>query len=145
MLHELVYNSYASTRKVEEATLRAILASSRRNNARVQVTGLLLYHGGQYVQLLEGRREAVHHIFHLIMQDTRHRNLRICWETGIRQRNFADWRMGFARRADLDALPESPPEGYLAGGIASLDLSTPASVGRKLLLSIYESMATAAR
>jgi hypothetical protein len=49
--------------------------------------------------------------------------------------------MGFARGDELAAaMPRL--EGYLAGGVAGLDLSGPASTGRRLLLAIHEQLST---
>jgi len=141
MLHELVYTSIPSDPQPPQQALERILASSRRNNQRLGVTGVLLYENGIYVQLLEGPREAVRLLYYgTIALDTRHRHPMVRWEFSIETRNFRNWQMGFARGADLPSLPV-PAEGYLGRGLAALDLSTPASTGRKLLLSIYSSLA----
>ncbi len=39
--------------------LRALLATSRKNNAELGVTGMLLYKDGNFIQILEGDEEAV--------------------------------------------------------------------------------------
>jgi len=140
MLHELVYTSFAPDPAPAQQTLEQILASSRRNNQRLDVTGVLLYENGTYVQLLEGPREAVRLLYYgTIALDTRHRHPKVCWEFSIETRNFSNWQMGFARGADLSSRP-APAEGYLGRGITALDLSAPASTGRKLLISIYTSL-----
>lgn len=139
MLFELVYNSIAVPGDMPEPELERILSSARRKNASLGVTGVLLYRKGEFVQLLEGEREAVEHVYYeRIARDPRHVALSLNWEQTIPQRSFADWSMGFPRTADLAAMRSAHMDGYLAGGAASLDLSGPASSGRALLLAIYE-------
>ncbi|AUZ89011.1 hypothetical protein CVO76_16195, partial [Arthrobacter agilis] len=46
----IVYSSTA-TRPLNDADLSALLAISRRNNARAEVTGMLLYRGGRFLQV----------------------------------------------------------------------------------------------
>jgi hypothetical protein len=140
MLHELVYTSI-SYGPAPQRMLEEILASSRRNNLRLDITGVLLYENGSYVQLLEGPREAVRLLYYgTIALDVRHRSTHVCWEYPIATRGFGNWQMGFARGADLASLA-GHDEGYLGSQMPALDLSSPASTGRKLLHAIYASMA----
>ena len=55
--------------------LEPILATSRRNNERLHVTGLLGLTSTHFMHYLEGSREAVSHIFSKIVQDRRHRDV----------------------------------------------------------------------
>ena len=138
MFYELVYNSVAVPADLAEAELDKILASARARNLEMGITGLLLFHRGEFVQLLEGKRAEVETVFHdVIVKDRRHRAVAVCWDQPISHRNFKDWSMGFARLSDLDAHQSPGLKGYLAGGVDALDLSGPASTGRKLLLAIY--------
>ena len=61
-MHQITYISTVAKGTTED-DLRAILASSRRNNARVGITGLLLHDGKRFLQVLEGEsaplREAL--------------------------------------------------------------------------------------
>ncbi|MBS0338756.1 MAG: BLUF domain-containing protein [Proteobacteria bacterium] len=137
-LFELVYNSIAVPGEFPEAELEHILIGARRTNAELGITGVLLYCRGEFVQLLEGPREAVEHVYHdIIVRDRRHRGVTLDWEQAVARRSFAGWSMGFARTGDPAAPGAAAMEGYLAGGISGLDLSGPASTGRTLLVSIY--------
>lgn len=139
MLFELVYNSIAVPQAFPEAELHKILAGARRRNADLGITGVLLYHGGEFVQLLEGPRAAVEHVYRdVILRDARHAAVNLDWEQDIAQRGFTGWHMGFARAGEPGADPALA--GHLPGGVAGLDLSGPGSAGRNLLLSIYASM-----
>ena len=101
------------------------------------ITGFLLYHRGEFVQLLEGERDTVRQVyFDYIVRDPRHTNVNLCWDCEIGQGSFRDWSMAFYR-------PESPMygkdarlDGYIDGGVAALGLSGPSSTRRKLLFNI---------
>ncbi len=54
----LVYVSSA-VRPFSRVDLDDLLATSRANNARVGITGMLLYKDGNFMQVLEGDEEAV--------------------------------------------------------------------------------------
>lgn len=140
VLYELVYNSVSVPIDMGQDKLARILAGARRRNRELGITGLLLYHQGEFLQLLEGEKQAVLDLYHrIIAPDARHRHASVCWEDPIKQRGFADWSMGFSSAQDLDPPPPGM-EGYLDGGLAALDLSGPASTGRKALLAIYDLM-----
>lgn len=55
--------------------LEPILAVSRRNNERLNVTGLLGLTSTHFMHYLEGPRESVSHIFSHIIHDRRHRDV----------------------------------------------------------------------
>jgi hypothetical protein len=107
-LHEIVYISSA-TRPMGEADLQALLRKARENNTRLGVTGMLLYIGGGFMQLLEGPHNALRLLLERIRQDRRHANLIVILERQVSNRSFPDWSMGY-RRLDEKA-PEL--EGFL--------------------------------
>lgn len=94
----LIYVSIASDDLSREALLE-ILRHSRVNNARDDITGLLLYKERSFMQLLEGSEAAVCATFGRIARDTRHRDPAVLLEGETPERDFADWSMGFH---DLD-------------------------------------------
>lgn len=99
MLYQLVYVSEAAT-EVTDGVLKDILASSRKNNPKKNVTGLLLYQNGRFVQVLEGPKEAVEEIYSVIEKDARHEHVRVMITNEIAQREFGNWEMGFAHTDD---------------------------------------------
>jgi Sensors of blue-light using FAD len=141
MLYELVYDSMAVQRNLQGEELLRILQSSRKHNLEWGITGLLLYHHGEFVQLLEGEREAVRQLYYdVLCKDVRHTALTVAWEQAVHHRSFPDWSMGFAKPLDLDPARTQGLEGYLRDGVKGLDPCGPGSVGRQLLLSIYRQM-----
>lgn len=90
----LVYLSIARQPFSEQALVE-LLAVSRRNNARDGITGLLLYKGGEFIQVLEGPVDPVVALTEKLEHDPRHGQIQILLQSPLRQRQFADWSMGF--------------------------------------------------
>jgi hypothetical protein len=89
----LIYASQA-TIEVTKDVLENILKVARENNSAKQVSGLLLYRLGHFVQLLEGAESEVKKIFEKIKKDSRHRNPIILAEFESQFRLFESWSMG---------------------------------------------------
>lgn len=141
MVHELVYVSRSTDHRIAQTALNEMLAQAREKNERLGITGVLLYHEGEFVQLLEGETGNVRDLFYKsILRDQRHRRVFLCWEHHKQERSFSNWQMGFATKEDVLASATVSPQGFLEGGISQIDLSGPQSTGRQLLLSVYETM-----
>lgn len=105
-LIQLIYAS-AATEPFTPAELRELLNLARAKNQRLDVTGMLLYHEGSFLQVLEGLPEAIGPLLKTITKDKRHHNVMLLLRHEIEARNFAEWKMGFT-----DIHPESLP-GFL--------------------------------
>ncbi len=75
--------------------LRALLATSRKNNAELGVTGMLLYKDGNFMQVLEGDEGAVRGLYEKIEADPRHGGEITLQQGFVEGRQFPDWSMGF--------------------------------------------------
>jgi len=96
LLYQLAYISHSRS-PLDQATLSDILEVSQRNNARDQITGVLMYHDELFFQVLEGEQAAVEDCYYArILHDFRHRNLSISWCGVVERRTFSDWSMGYA-------------------------------------------------
>nr|WP_296430396.1 BLUF domain-containing protein [Roseovarius sp. BRH_c41] len=96
MLYQLAYVSSARSPLGQE-TLSDILEVSQRNNARDQITGVLMYHDQLFFQVLEGEKAVVEDCYYRrIVHDHRHSNLSLTWSDGVERRTFSDWLMGYA-------------------------------------------------
>lgn len=95
-LLRLVYASAAAA-PMARAELEALLAKARSNNARLGVTGMLLYHEGSFIQALEGDPEVVDALYDRIAADPRHRDAMLLIREPAVERLFDDWTMGFYR------------------------------------------------
>lgn len=104
----LIYVSIA-TKPFSETELVELLATSRKNNASVGVTGMLLYKEGKFMQLLEGEEAQITRVFEKISKDPRHRNVITLLEGREDRRVFSEWLMGFS---NLDAEAAESIPGY---------------------------------
>ena len=104
-LHTLVYVSSA-VGALTEADLEAILAVSRDRNRQDDITGVLLYHDGNFMQCLEGESEKVHATYERICRDRRHTGTVVLIDAPITERSFSGWAMGYLQptRSELLAL-----------------------------------------
>lgn len=131
-LVQLVYVSTATT-PFTPAELHELLRRARVNNARVGVTGMLLYHDGNFIQALEGPRDAVAAIQERIAHDPRHHGILVLYNARIETRSFANWSMGFVDSARSGAvLPEGFSSFLLDGDLSSV-LAREPKAARRLL------------
>ena len=94
-LQRLIYASRWSdpTRQDMEQVIGEIVEASSRNNRLCRVSGLLLFHRGWFLQVLEGPLEAVDDTFDRIRRDPRHTDIRTVADLPIAARAFGDWTM----------------------------------------------------
>ncbi len=105
MLVRLVYTS-RSPAAIDSALLDNIFRSSQLNNAEHGITGALCVDapGQVFLQVLEGSRPNVNHLYNVIVRDNRHNDILLLDYAEIRQRQFFSWRMG---RVDIDKVNRS--------------------------------------
>jgi hypothetical protein len=101
-LVQLIYVSSA-THPLSDDELDKTLESSVRHNTTSNVTGMLLYSEGNFLQVLEGSEATVEETYQRICQDPRHTNFFLLSKEEIPQREFSAWQMGFRRLSKLDA------------------------------------------
>jgi hypothetical protein len=100
----LVYVSTATIRW-SDTDLDQLLEQSRRDNLIADITGLLLFKDGNFMQILEGPKDAVLALLARIRSDTRHERLMVIFEEERQHREFKDWSMGFKRLGPDVAVP----------------------------------------
>lgn len=102
---QLVYVSSANRREAPDPV--RILATSRRNNHRDSITGLLYFDGTRFLQVLEGPEGKVEEAFARIQADSRHRALVLLSRRMIDGREFGNWDMAhYEPGTDADAFVE---------------------------------------
>jgi hypothetical protein len=80
-----------------------ILASSRQNNVRDNITGALLFNSGCFAQVLEGPLAKVEAAFERIQQDDRHGEVSLLALDPIEARSFPNWAMGYVGSSIMDS------------------------------------------
>lgn len=95
-VYQLIYISAANHDFTEEE-LEALLAIARENNQSLNVTGMLLFHEGSFIQALEGDQKVVESLYAKIGKDTRHVETKVLYRGDVPDRDFKNWSMGFYR------------------------------------------------
>ncbi|MEH6758955.1 MAG: BLUF domain-containing protein [Parasphingorhabdus sp.] len=91
-IRSLVYISTAKA-GLQEADFLKIVESAQRNNELNEITGLLVFNGTNFMQLLEGAPESVNNCMAIIANDPRHNGIVILSKDGKPEREFPDWHM----------------------------------------------------
>ncbi len=89
----LVYCSQV-TAGVGDADVDAIIAASRRRNAVLGITGILVFGSGVFFQWIEGPKTEVLELIKLIESDRRHEMMvTLSTDEEVRERIFPSWDM----------------------------------------------------
>jgi len=99
-IYQTLYASSGSE-KFTDQELADLLTYARRRNAKVGLTGMLLYHDGNFIQLLEGPQDAVETTLARICNDRRHKGILTLYKGLVENRLCAEWEMGFQHGKDL--------------------------------------------
>lgn len=93
-MYFIIYTSEANGNPAEK-DFRHLLKQCHANNQKLNITGLLLYLNGQFMQIIEGEKENIQALYRVICQDSRHQKVVLLEEGEQKGRNFPDWAMGF--------------------------------------------------
>jgi len=109
-MHQIVYYSI-SEKIITEKIISEIIETSRKNNSRKDITGCLLYYDNVFLQLLEGKKEAVKTLYETIKKDERHSNVTLIIEEDLNKKIFPNWSMALSNfennKADMDKFIKS--------------------------------------
>ncbi|MEO8366139.1 MAG: BLUF domain-containing protein [Pseudoxanthomonas sp.] len=137
-MHDLSAVAYSSV-AVSPLTTRdmdALLVDARSFNQKVQVTGALLHHDGNFFQYFEGPPAEVAVVYKRIRNSSQHQNLVELLNQPIGIRQFVDWHMAFAE-APASVLQEICTDQWQMT-LSSLDTQQVRSPGLALLLAYWE-------
>lgn len=135
-LHEIVYMSLACD-VMSPDDLGALLDDSRARNQAAGITGMMIYHEREFMQLLEGERSVIEALYERIEADPRHQQVYRLWQGPIATRNFDDWTMAFATLDD-EALKQHTGFASLKDeGLVALSRD---NRGKKILLGLREEL-----
>ena len=98
MISQYLYISTAPSLTRED--VESILGSSQRNNPARGVTGLLLYNGRNFLQLLEGEEAELVTLMVKIGHDPRHTGISMISRRMVEERACPDWAMRRVMIAD---------------------------------------------
>jgi len=118
-LTSLTYTSLARL-DLDSSDLEDIHRTARELNALDGITGLLVFNGTHFLQIIEGAKDAINELVERLRLDRRHSGFEIRDQHSIDARSFPDWSMELvrvsasyfpARETIAERLPETVPEG----------------------------------
>jgi Sensors of blue-light using FAD len=95
-LKTLTYTSLASLDLTSD-DVDSILQTARAANALDGITGLLVFNGTHFMQVVEGAPNAIDDLVDRLRRDPRHSGVEIRDERAINERFFPDWTMELVR------------------------------------------------
>jgi hypothetical protein len=133
-LYSLVYVSTA-TRLLSMDDIDRLLEKVRQRNVDQDVTGVLLYSDGNFMQCLEGPAERLASVYETIKSDSLHFGIIDLVREPIKSREFSEWSMAFRVAGALGASSPTYQDELLS---ARLSLSgEPMSLSRGLLAKFW--------
>lgn len=99
----IVYKSDATV-FMDSSKLESIIREAIERNKDLNVTGVLLSDGLQFIQYLEGPRKSLQALYTLIVKSSAHTNVTVLVDNPIKQREFPKWFMGLLRPSQSDLL-----------------------------------------
>lgn len=95
-LKSLTYTSHASL-DLTAGDLEDIHRTARETNALDGITGLLVFNGTHFLQVIEGDADAIDSLVERLRRDPRHHGLEIREEGTPAERSFPSWSMELLR------------------------------------------------
>ena len=93
-MHLIIYTSkYVGRAEDINDILADIVIRSEKNNLKYGITGLLFYHNGRFIQVLEGERGSLEGLMSILEKDGRHQNIQRIVDQTIKKRAFKEWSM----------------------------------------------------
>ena len=132
MLTTLIYISSA-LHEMDDAELDQLLVEARAQNLALDITGMLLYSGGTFMQVLEGERDTVLRLYARIINDPRHKDVTLIEHETCETRCFPDWSMGFRRISSGESGGKSGAVKKLTDFLAEASTRTTPGLALKLL------------
>jgi Sensors of blue-light using FAD len=93
-MFELIYISKAKP-NLSDDDINNILETSREFNLKHGITGCLLYHNHEFIQILEGQKKVIKDLYTNIWADDRHYDVNLLSEGEKEHREFKTWNMAY--------------------------------------------------
>ena len=126
-MRTLAYTSKA-TRDFDNADLRKLFVRAAQFNETHDVTGLLVFSDGNFLQTIEGFNDDVQAVYERIQSDPRHTLTGVLVDEPIQRRMYPGWAMmATLQRADatlvsfLKARTEAPDAAFTGGQLRAIE------------------------
>jgi hypothetical protein len=100
-MYELIYNS-AARKNLNASDISKILETARNFNSQNEITGCLLFHNNQFIQILEGEKTKLLELYNSIKKDDRHTNVMLLAQAEKQERIFPNWSMAYHQLSEND-------------------------------------------
>ncbi|MGE3611612.1 MAG: BLUF domain-containing protein [Bacteriovoracaceae bacterium] len=101
-MYKLFYVSNASDDFNFQIDVEKIPSDSRRKNSELGITGILLFHKGIFLHLIEGDKQKVEILFSKIKNDRRHKDVTCLLSVEGHDRIFNEWNSVFYENQKTD-------------------------------------------
>ena len=102
-MYELIYCSNAHS-NLKNEDISDILGKARDFNLKNEITGCLLLHNNEFIQILEGDRKILKDLIEKIKKDVRHSHVMVLAENEIEKRVFEQWSMAYHKIENDDVI-----------------------------------------
>ena len=102
-MHMLCYTSHYTGSDIT-SDLKKIMATSKKNNLTDEITGVLFYHNGSFIQVIEGEKNHLIKLMNKIQKDSRHNKVSILIDKEINKRYLSHWNMDSFNISDKEQL-----------------------------------------
>jgi hypothetical protein len=138
-MHQLLYVS-VENHPFSKQDIADLLKQSREKNAKLGVTGILLYYKKHFFQVLEGEKDVIFELFSTIRKDQRHMSVILVWDQSVSERSFKDWTMAFLNLNEIDKSKLLGYSQFLEKGFTSEITQGHLTFAQELLLKFKSSL-----
>ncbi|TDQ33355.1 BLUF domain-containing protein [Zeaxanthinibacter enoshimensis] len=94
MIHAVIYISKADP-GFSKGEVKEMLLKAKSYNRTHEITGCILYHKQQFLQLIEGAEKDVRELYRKLVEDNRHHEVTTLFDESSGTRIFPNWAMAF--------------------------------------------------
>lgn len=102
-MYDLVYRSVTRPNLNAEDIVK-LLETARNFNSKYEITGCLLFHNNEFIQILEGEKEVLLELYENIRKDERYTNVLLLSEEEKQDRIFENWSMAYHELSKNDSV-----------------------------------------
>lgn len=118
-LRSLTYTSLARP-DLGPPDFEAIHRTAQRENAARAITGLLIFNGTHFLQVLKGEPPHLAQLLDNLRRDPRHSNVQVRHDDPIEARSFPGWSMELLNVSPVEAEALDTVSERLPGGVADV-------------------------
>lgn len=104
-IRQLIYRSQKAE-SFPESELHALLHGCKEANTAHEITGILFYIDGHFIQCIEGSVADVEQLLSNIIHDARNINVVVLSDMMLVERAFPTWWMGFRRMSTAELMQQ---------------------------------------